>query len=142
MTTPVAVQLVSFVCADHRKLADFYREAFALEEVAAVASPIFVALAAGGVALGFHAEDALGLLGIDDRAGLRSATHVTFDLGTPEAVDASIDRLVALGAAVVKGPFTTYYNARQVVFTDPEGNVFRVTDTQTALTVDALRNVG
>ena len=25
---------------------------------------------------------------------------------------------------------------------DPEGNVFRVTDTQTALTVEALRNLG
>ncbi|MGE0879292.1 MAG: VOC family protein [Acidimicrobiia bacterium] len=142
MPVSVTVQLVSFVCNDHRKLSAFYREAFALEEVAAVASPIFVALAAGGVALGFHAEDALGLLGIDDRAGLRSSTHVTFDLGSADVVDASVDRLTALGASVVKGPFTTYYDARQVVFTDPEGNVFRVTDTQTALTVDALRNAG
>ncbi len=34
---------------------------------------------------------------------------------------------------MVKGPFTTYYDARQVVYLDPEGNVFRVSDTQTAL---------
>jgi hypothetical protein len=34
---------------------------------------------------------------------------------------------------VVKGPFTTYGDARQVVFADPEGNLFRVSDTQRAL---------
>jgi hypothetical protein len=35
---------------------------------------------------------------------------------------------------VVQGPFTTYYDARQVVFLDPEDNVLRVTDAQPALT--------
>jgi uncharacterized glyoxalase superfamily protein PhnB len=48
--------------------------------------------------------------------------------------DASVERFTALGATVVKGPFTTYYDARQVVYLDPEGNVFRVSDTQAALT--------
>jgi len=33
---------------------------------------------------------------------------------------------VALGGAVVKPVYTTYYNAQQVVLTDPEQNVFRV----------------
>lgn len=30
----------------------------------------------------------------------------------------------------VQGPFTTYYDARQVVFTDPEGNVFRISSSR------------
>ena len=67
------------------------------------------------------------------RRGGVSADHVTFDLGSAEQVDAAIDALVALGATLVQGPFTTYYEARQAVMTDPEGNVFRISDTQTAL---------
>lgn len=135
MTAPVVAQLVSFFCHDHLALAAFYREAFGFAEVEEVRSPVFTALAAGGVALGFHADDAYGLLGVEDRRGARGATHVTFDLGTAAAVDAAVPRLVALGATVVQGPFTTYYDARQVVLCDPEGNVLRVSDTQQALTL-------
>lgn len=123
-------QLVSHFCTDHEALAEFYATAFGLEPVEEVASPIFVALDAGGVALGFHADEAHDLLGVADRRGGSTAHHVTFDLGTAEAVDAAIEPLVALGATLVQGPFTTYYDARQAVLTDPEGNVFRISDTQ------------
>ena len=135
MATPVVAQLVSFFCQDHLALAGFYREAFGFAEVEEVRSPIFTALAAGGIALGFHADDAYALLGVEDRRGARAGTHVTFDLGTAAAVDACVPRLCALGATVVQGPFTTYYDARQVVLVDPEGNVLRVSDTQQALTL-------
>jgi predicted enzyme related to lactoylglutathione lyase len=128
------IQLVSIMCRDHVALADFYAAAFGFERVPEVGSPIFVALAAGGVGLGFHADEAFDLLEVGDRRGAATGNHVTFDLGTAEAVDASVERFTALGATVVKGPFTTYYDARQVVFLDPEGNVFRVSDTQAALT--------
>lgn len=127
------IQLVSFMCRDHVALADFYAAAFGFERVPEVESPIFVALAAGGVALGFHADEAFDLLEVADRRGTATGNHVTFDLGTSEAVDASVERFTALGATAVKGPFTTYYDARQVVYLDPEGNVFRVSDTQSAL---------
>jgi predicted enzyme related to lactoylglutathione lyase len=46
-----------------------------------------------------------------------------------------------LGATVVQGPFTTYYHARQIVYADPEGNIFRVTDTQPALAFGSSRSV-
>ncbi len=133
MASNPSAQLISIMCRDHGALADFYTAAFGFPRVPEVESPIFIALAAGGVALGFHADDAFDLLGVGERRGNAGAHHVTFDLGTPEAVDASVDRLCSLGATVVKGPFTTYYDARQVVFLDPEGNVFRVSDTQTPL---------
>jgi predicted enzyme related to lactoylglutathione lyase len=126
-------QLLSTMCHDHVALADFYSAAFGFPRVPEVESPIFVALAAGGVALGFHADEALDLLGVADRRGGATGNHVTFDLGTAEAVEASVERFTALGATVVKGPFTTYYDARQVVYLDPEGNVFRVSDTQAPL---------
>lgn len=127
------IQLVSLMCRDHVALADFYTAAFGFERVPEVESPIFVALAAGGVALGFHADDAFDLLEVGDRRGGTTGNHVTFDLGTAAAVDASVERFTVLGATLVKGPFTTYYEARQVVYLDPEGNVFRVSDTQSSL---------
>jgi len=131
--TPPHAQVVSFMCRDHLALAEFYAAAFGFEPVPEVESPIFRALVAGGVALGFHADDAFDLLEVGDRRGGATGNHVTFDLGTAAAVDASVERFTALGATVVKGPFTTYYDARQVVYLDPEGNVFRVSDTQAAL---------
>lgn len=133
MVTTAVAQLVSHFSSDHEALAQFYVDAFGFEPVAEVASPIFVALAAGGVALGFHADEAYDLLGVADRRGGVSAHHVTFDVGTAEAVDAAIEPLVALGATLVQGPFTTYYQARQAVMADPDGNVFRISDTQPAL---------
>jgi catechol 2,3-dioxygenase-like lactoylglutathione lyase family enzyme len=128
-----SLQLVSVLCREHVALADFYAAAFGFVRVPEVQSPIFVALRAGGVALGFHADEAHDLLAVGDRRGGTTANHLTFDLGTAAAVEASVDRLTALGATVVKGPFTTYYGARQVVFADPEDNLFRVSDTQAAL---------
>jgi predicted enzyme related to lactoylglutathione lyase len=121
------------MCRDHLALADFYRQAFGWTELEAVRSPIFTALRAGPVVVGFHADEAFDLLGMGDRRGSAGATHLTVDLGSAEAVDASVERLVELGAAVVQGPFTTYYDARQVVLTDPEGNVVRVSDHQASL---------
>jgi len=121
------------MCRDHTGLAGFYAAAFGFDRVPEVESPIFVALRAGAVAMGFHADEAHDLLAMGDRRGGTTANHLTFDLGTAAAVDASVERLTALGATVVKEPFTTYYEARQVVFADPEGNLFRVSDTQAAL---------
>ena len=40
--------------------------------------------------------------------------------------DALVARAVELGGSVVKAPYTTYYNAHQVVLADPECNVFRI----------------
>jgi len=133
MPTRVVAQLVSRFCTDHEALAGFYAEAFGFGRVEEVASPIFVALDAGGVALGFHADEAHDLLGVADRRSDPGADHVTFDLGTAEQVEAAVERLVSLGAELIQGPFTTYYDARQAVMADPEGNVFRISDTQTAL---------
>ncbi len=131
--TARSAQVVSTMCRDHQALADFYTAAFGFPRVPEVESPIFLALDAGGVALGFHADEAFDLLEVAERRGEVTGNHVIFDLGTAAAVEASVETFTALGATVVKGPFTTYYEARQVVFLDPEGNVFRVSDTQSAL---------
>ena len=123
--------LVSIFCRDHRALAAFYAEAFGFGPVDAVESPIFTALDAGRFVLGFHADEAYDLLGLaDQRDQPGNRVHITFDVGSFDDVDTAAPAIAAAGATLVQGPFTTYYDARQVVFTDPEGNVFRISSSQ------------
>jgi uncharacterized glyoxalase superfamily protein PhnB len=128
------VAVVSIFCADHRALADWYSAVFGFAEITELTSPIFIALDAGGIALGFHHDDAYDLLGLsEERHGRGTKIHVTFDAGDAAVIDAAPPVLVAGGATVIKGPFTTYYGARQIVFADPEGNIMRLSTTEPAL---------
>lgn len=129
-----AINLVSLFCCDHRALADWYASVFGFGEIQEVGSPVFVALAAGPVALGFHHADAYDLLGIEVARRVRGTTvHCTFDIGSPQDVDAALSTLNAHDATILKAPFTTYYGARQIVFADPEDNVMRLSSRQDAL---------
>jgi predicted enzyme related to lactoylglutathione lyase len=126
--------LASYLCRDHVALARFYADAFGWTTVEAVQSPLFTALDSGRFVLGFHHDDAHDLLDIGDRRGqVGSRMHLTIDVGTFADVDAKVAPLTGLGATVVKAPFTTYYDARQVVFEDPEGNLFRISSAQTGV---------
>jgi hypothetical protein len=129
--TPVPC-LVSIICEDHVALADFYAKACGYTEIEAVHSPIFTALQTPGVAIGFHAREALGLLEIDDAAG-SGHVHLNLDVGGRDEVVATGEAFVGLGATLLKSPFETYYGAFQTVVADPEGNVIRITTTQEAL---------
>ena len=126
--------LVSIFCADHRALALWYSATFGFPEITELASPIFLALDAGAVALGFHHDDAYDLLGLSgERHGRGTRIHATFEAGDAAVIDAAPPALIAGGATVIKGPFTTYYGARQIVFADPEGNIMRLSTGQPAL---------
>jgi predicted enzyme related to lactoylglutathione lyase len=123
--------LASYLCRDHVGLARFYADAFGWEAVEAVESPLFTAVDSGRFVLGFHHDDAHDLLDIGARRGQPgSALHLTIDVGSFDDVDAMVRPLTALGATVVKHPFTTYYGARQVVLEDPEGNLLRISSSQ------------
>ena len=129
-----SMNLVSIFCSDHRALAAWYAGTFGFAEIEALSSPIFTALSAGGVALGFHHADAAALLDLDaERAATGTRLHCTFDAGDAAAIDAAAGRLRAAGARLIKEPFDTYYGARQVVFADPEGNVMRLSTSQPEL---------
>lgn len=129
-----SMNLVSIFCADHVALASWYQEALGFPEIEELTSPVFTALVAGRVALGFHHDDAYNLLGLDAyRAHSGVRVHCTFDAGTPAEIDAAADRLRAAGARLIKEPFDTYYGARQIVFADPEGNVMRLSTPQAEL---------
>lgn len=126
MTMPLAY--VSLFATDLDRLATFYRTGFGLEEVEALRSPIFRAFDLGsGVMLALHGAEAYGLLDLEDHAaGSGVRAMLTFDPGSAEAVDDHVEKIVAAGGVLVKGPFVTIYNARQAVFFDPDGHVVRI----------------
>jgi catechol 2,3-dioxygenase-like lactoylglutathione lyase family enzyme len=144
MTTPVPadVALVSIFCSAHQDLAGWYRRVFGFREIESLTTPIFVALAAGPIALGFHHDDAYDLLGVsDDRFSRGTKIHLTLAVDGDAAIDAAHRALAAHGATIVREPFTTYYGARQIVFRDPEGNLVRISTPQAALDLSSEAGV-
>jgi catechol 2,3-dioxygenase-like lactoylglutathione lyase family enzyme len=125
---PVTVA-VSVFCTDLDAVFTFYRDLLALDEVAAVRSPIYRALAVpGGEDLGFHAPPAVEVLEVGHlRPGVPAVSHhPTFHVGSNGRVDALSALAISLGGTLVKGPYLTYYDAWQSVVQDPEGNMFRL----------------
>jgi predicted lactoylglutathione lyase len=53
-------------------------------------------------------------------------TYITCNVESREALDSTLARALLLGATLIKGPYVSYYNAYQVVLSDPEGNMFRL----------------
>lgn len=126
---PEAVRLsqTTYVTDDIVGLSTFYAELFDLEEAVDYRSDIFRGLLLGTTMLGFSAPAAYELLGLTDRANpTGTGQYLTFDMPDDAAVDARVERAVALGATVIQGPFETYYNAWQCVLADPADNVFRI----------------
>jgi len=119
---------LNLIARDIDALANFYARLLGFAEVAALRSPIFRCLDAGGVLLGFNAGAAYELLGLNDRVPDRPVTsaYATFELESVAALDAGVVRARELGATLVKVPYQTYYHAYQAVLADPEDNIFRL----------------
>lgn len=111
-------------------MATFYSKLLGFPLMPDRASPIYRCLdAGGGLEFGFNAPMAYDLLGVAGRkpAEARSVSvYLTFEVGSAAEVDAIAAQVAVLGGSVVKPPYDTYYNARQTVLEDPEGNVFRI----------------
>lgn len=119
---------INLFCKDHVRTFEFYRALLGAPEMTEHASPIYRGLQLPGCSLGFHAQDAYALLDLEDHRGaVPSPGHYpTFNLDSTQAVDDMLQRALALGGTLRKGPFRTYYNAYQVVLLDPEQAVFRL----------------
>lgn len=120
---------VNIFAADPEALAAFYMSVFGFREIEGHRSPIYRCIDAGGLELGFNSELAYPLLNLASRkpegvADVRS--YITFEVETPEAVDAAVKATLEAGGRLVKPAYETYYNARQAVLEDPEANIFRV----------------
>lgn len=111
-------------------LSQFYGQLLGFPEIAERASPIYRCLdAGGGLELGFNAYRAYDLLGVADRKPAAAGSvnvYLTFEVASLADVGDIAERAVTLGGYIIKQPYDTYYNARQVVLADPEGHVFRI----------------
>ena len=121
---------VSYFARDIDALAGFYAELFGVPYIDKVKSPIYRALDFYGTRLGIHDYKAYELLEIGDRVMDASpkpvGTYITCNVESREALDSALAKARLLGATLIKGPYVSYYNAYQVVLSDPEGNMFRL----------------
>ena len=119
----------NILARDIEALSGFYGRLLDLPEIESHRSPIYRCLDAGGMELGFNAAQAYELLQISDRRPDGRGpvqVYLTFEVDGPEQVDALAEDCARQGGRIVKQPYDTYYNARQAVLEDPEGNVFRL----------------
>ncbi|RFA30821.1 glyoxalase [Alkalilimnicola ehrlichii] len=118
---------VNVFAKDIVALSDFYRELFGFREIPEIRSPIFRGLDTGKSCIGFNALDAYELLQLDDYADTRGCKFLlNIDVDSTAEVDRMVPMAQALGATLIKPPYTTYYNWYQAVLLDPEKNVFRI----------------
>ena len=120
---------VNILAKDIDALSSFYMSVFSFREIEGHRSPIYRCLEAGGVELGFNAPLAGELLNIQIRCPERGdglATYITFEMESVDALEDTFHVALAYGARVLMAPYDTYYNARQCVLEDPEGNCFRI----------------
>ncbi|CAN5672885.1 glyoxalase/bleomycin resistance/dioxygenase family protein [soil metagenome] len=139
MAALAQLAFVNVIARDLDGLAEFYQQGFDLDEVMSERSAVYRAFDTGSCLLGFNAWAAYGLLGLDEFAtdtGVRA--YLTFDPGSDEGVDASVERLVALGARLIKGPVRTPYDAWMAVLMDPEGNVVRASHLNRVPSLEAI----
>ena len=118
---------VTFLARDVATLAQFYIDAFGLEEVLASRDERYREVTGGGCMIGFAHQGAYAMLDLADEAnptGIRSL--VTFDVGGRGDVAPAVAKAQACGATLVKPAFDTFFGQHLAVLRDPEGNVFRL----------------
>jgi len=118
---------VNVFARDIHALSRFYIDVFGFEEIAEIASPIFVGIRTGQSNIGFNAPDAYELLQLGDRKHTTGSKFLlNFDVESIETVERMTETAVARGATLIKPPYKTYYNWYQSVLLDIEDNVFRI----------------
>lgn len=123
----VTLSYVNLFAKDVVALSGFYQRVFGFAEIEAIRSPIFRGLDTGKSSLGFNAPEAYELLHLSEFAETRGIKFLlNIEVDSKDEVDRSVPIAVDAGAALIKSPYTTYYNWYQAVLLDPEQNVFRI----------------
>jgi predicted enzyme related to lactoylglutathione lyase len=126
-TDKATLSYVNVFAKDIVALSQFYIDGFGFTEIEKIRSPIFRGLDTGRSSLGFNAQDAYGLLKLDEFSEVSGIKFLlNIDVASVAEVDRMTPKAVSLGAKLVKPPYKTYYNWYQAVLLDPEGNVFRI----------------
>jgi predicted enzyme related to lactoylglutathione lyase len=121
---------ISYFCRDIDALSGFYAAVFGVPFNDAVKSSIYRGLDVFGMRIGFHDQKAYELMNLADRRMTMEpkpvGTYISFAVESKEALEAHLAKALSLGASIIKEPYVSYYNANQVVLSDPEGNMFRI----------------
>ena len=118
---------VNIFARDIKKLSGFYIDVFGFEEIKEMRYPLFRAVKAGKINIGFNALDAYELLELTDYSETHGISFLlNFNCKSKREVDEIVEKARNLGATVIKMPYKTYYNWYQAVLLDPEDNCFRV----------------
>jgi predicted lactoylglutathione lyase len=117
---------VTYFTYDLNAMAEFY-VAIGLEEIEASRSNSYREVKAGSAKIGFAAQAAYENLDLAcDANPTGSRSLITFDVGHPENVTATVSRVIAAGGELVKPGFETSFGMYLAVVRDPEGNPFRL----------------
>ena len=103
------VSSINIFARDLDRLIAFYADLFGLGEYLDQRGQIYRALNGGGVAIGFNAQDAYALLGLDHLpppTGVKSL--LTFEVEDHAVVERLTGAAERAGATIVKPPFDTF----------------------------------
>jgi uncharacterized glyoxalase superfamily protein PhnB len=118
---------VSLIAHEVERVADFYRDLFGLEEIAASRSEKYREFLTGGAKLGVVHFGGYAMLGLPVREPSAAVNQIlTFDVGRRDRVQPTVEEAVRRGAELVKPAFDTFFGQHQAVLKDPEGNAFRI----------------
>lgn len=118
---------VSLFARDLDRVADFYRDLFALEEIAASRSEKYREFLTGGSKLGIVYWGGYALLDLPAPAEPGPVSQIiTFDVGERAAVAPTTEKALAAGATLIKSPYDTHFGQHLSVLLDPEGSAFRI----------------
>jgi len=96
---------VNVFARDIVALSQFYMDVFGFPEIEKIRSPIFRGLDTGRSSLGFNAQDAYGLLKLDEFSEVSGIKFLlNIDVASAAAVDQMTPKAVSLGAKLVKPP--------------------------------------
>ncbi len=120
------IDYIAIFAEDVESLAAFYRQAleFPLGEINAYGG---VEGGGGALKLGIYPRSLLPKL-LGDRADAvhpGSAILLSMTVGN---LDATYDRLVAMGATILRSPTLMPWGQRLMFFTDPEGNLLEIVE--------------
>jgi catechol 2,3-dioxygenase-like lactoylglutathione lyase family enzyme len=118
---------ISIVTSDLDRLKNFYIAALGLVEFVDWSHDGFRAIdVGGGTVMALHSPEAYAGLGLAVPAAGQVASLITFDPGSGAELHGLHNELVAQGVPVVREPFETAYGSLQGIYTDVDGNPFRL----------------
>ena len=118
------VSLVTLGVSDLARARAFYEQLGWTTGAAADADVVF--FQAGGMVLGLWDRAELAVdTGLPDGGGFGGIT-IAHNVGSPEAVDATIDEARAAGGTVTREPAATFWGGYSGVFADPDGHAWEI----------------